>query len=248
MMRHIKNKKIIFTILASLLVVGCIWFYNEVQDPAPPILRAIYPHFQIDKFSDDPYHYSFGNYDGFEFDFYAKEIVVGNVPFFLTVENKPNGRSIYRFYAIGLEPESVIETEWGLSVTSSDEAFEKNLFFDDITNDGIDEIFIRTRSEEGHLGYSIYREWQDSLRPIALDANFGDWINVKYLGHENDGVYFVIATSDDPENDTYDETHKQKYYLRGDFLVSESEVERLNQANDFNVDLAYAMRNTSGHL
>jgi hypothetical protein len=241
MMRHFKNKKIILAFLALLLILGSIWFYNEVQDPAPPILRAIYPHFQIDKFADDPYHYSFGNYDGFEFDFYAKEVVVGNVSFFLTVENKPHNRSIYRFYAIGLEPESVIETEWGLLVASSDEAFEENIFYDDITDDGIDEIFIRTRSEEGHLGYTIYREWQGSLRPIALDANYGDWINVKYLGHENDGVYFVTATSDDLENETYDETHKQKYYLRGDFLVSESEVERLNQANDFNVDLAYAM-------
>ncbi len=243
MMRHIKNKKIILAFSALLLIVGSIWFYNEVQDPAPPILRAIYPHFQIDKFSDDPYHYSFGNYDGFEFDFYAKEIVVGNVPFFLTVENKPNDRSIYRFYAIGLEPESVIETEWGLSVTSSEEAFEKNLFFDDITNDGIDEVFIRTRSEEGHLGYTIYREWQGSLRPIELASNFEDWINVKYLGYENDGAYFVTATSDDPENETYDEAHKQKYYLRGDFFVSEQDVEKQKQVEAFGNDINIALAN-----
>lgn len=237
-------KIVILLLVIILLVLGGVWLYQETRDPAPPILRSLYPHFQIKKLSDDPHHYTFGNYDGFEFDFYAKEVTIGSAPFFLTVENKSNQRSIYSFYAIGLASEPVAQIEWGLPVTSSVDAFENNLSYDDITGDGTKEAFVRTRSEEGHLSYAIFKEWNRSLRPISLEANYSGWINIKYQRREGDAIYFVTATSDDPSNETYDEEHEQKFYLAGDLIVTEAEVMRATQASSFNQDIYEATQDS----
>ena len=76
---------------------------------------------------------------------------------------------------------------------------------------------------------------------VLAAVSFAGMYKFNYLasqpGYDVDGNK-IEAT----ENETYDEADKQKNYSREDLLVSESGLEMQNLVNDFNVDLANAMK------
>jgi hypothetical protein len=236
MMSNVRYKKPLIVVFCLLLFVGVIIFLNEqFKDSAPPILRAMYPYFHMEKL-DGPDHYTFGNNNGFEFDFYAREVTIGNTPFYVVAENGSEDTSRYMFLGIKLDPELLIEVEKAPHVASAQEAFEENIFQVDITGDGQKEVFVRTLSDAGYMTYTILRTEGESLKEIDIDLGFSDWTNIKYVGFEDNAVLF----SHNPEGN-YDETAFGKYYVVGDELISERDIEQRKQTEAFIADLKEAL-------
>jgi hypothetical protein len=234
MKKLVTKKRIVIGSLALAGIVAGGIFFIALQDPAPPILRAMYPYFHIEKLAG-PDHYTFGNTNGFEFDFFAREILIGEVPFYAVAENDSAGTSRYMFLAIALDPELLIEIEKAPRAESAEEAFEQNIFQVDITGDGTKEVFVRTVSEEGFLGYTILRVEGEGLKEIHADLGLESWTNVKYVGFEDGAVLF----SHDPEGN-YDESAYGRYFVVEDALVSEENVRRRDQSEGFRTDLVAA--------
>ncbi|MEK7552802.1 MAG: DUF1176 domain-containing protein [Patescibacteria group bacterium] len=229
-----KYKKRLIIILGTVLVVVVVVIgYREaiLKYSAPPILRAIYPYFRI-KTLPGNYHYSFGNHESFEYDFYAKEIKIGNTPFFLVVENKPKERSIYQFFSIGLHPEPVIVIKSAQKVQNSTEAFETNIFQKDISGDGVSEALIRTKNEKGFSSYQILREVGGLLVPIKFINNEDNWSDIDFVEYKEG-----IITMSRKEKD-YLSNHN--YILIDDTLISENQLEQQEKEKNFKEDLSLA--------
>ncbi len=236
-MHHLRHRKYILIGVCFLLLLGFILLPNATvfKDPAPPILRAMYPYFHIDTLEGVD-HYTFGNNDGFEFDFFAREMVFGDTPFFVVAENGPDGTSRYMFLAIMLDPEIVIEIEKAPKVSSAKEAFEQNIFQVDITGDGKDEAFVRTISESGFLTYTIFREEDGDLKQIPIESNFYSWTNTEYVGFEDGAVLFTHAPERTPE-----EPFLVRHVVVNDTLITEQEAERQRSTEAFIADLNDAL-------
>jgi hypothetical protein len=229
------KRKALTIIAGSTLLAMGIWFYFEMQDPVPPVLRAMYPYFQIEKLEGVD-HYTFGSSNGFEHDFFAKEIMIGDRPFFAVAENGPNGTSRYMFLAITLDPEILIEVEKAPRVDNTKQTFEENIFQVDITGDGKKETFVRKVSDDGYLSYVILRNEGETLKEIHMDRNFESWTHLMYVGFE-DGA---VLLEHDPEGEFEGEEYG-KYFVVGDALISESEVQRKQQVEAFMADLKEAL-------
>jgi hypothetical protein len=236
-MIYLKHRKFIAIGVCFLLLIGFVLLLNATvfKDPVPPILRAMYPYFHIDKLEGVD-HYTFGNNDGFEFDFFAREVIFGDTPFFVVAENGPDGTSRYMFLAIMLDPEIVIEIEKVPKVSSAEEAFEQNIFHVDITGDGKDEAFVRTISEYGFLTYTILSEDNGSLKQIPIDSNFYSWTDTEYVGFEDGAVLFTHTPERNLEKPFF-----VRHIVVDDTLLDEQEAERRRSTEAFIVDLNDAL-------
>jgi hypothetical protein len=126
-------------------------------------------------------------------EYYAKEIFIGETRFFLIVENYQSEAGIYRFYSSSSTRELLKEIESLIPIRDSNQVFEKNLFLRDITNDGIEEIFIKKEVSSNNTSSYEILKWDDtnSFSNIKLEKQEDFRVDFDEIFYKDGHIYIT---------------------------------------------------------
>lgn len=208
-MRGVFTKKKVL-IGACLLALGIAGFYLvSLQTENPSYLQKIYPEQEIKDVGDK--HYRVGTDD-----IYVARISVGGVVLYQIYE-KTNSR--YRFFTTEEEPRLLKEVEVVTPPNDADEALNRNFFMRDITEDGIEELFVRVLRSGSNLSeWEIIKPEGGALASITIRGQKDNplWVEFDEIGTRGSTVWLDWHGSD---------MQGRNYYrLEGNELVYEKGV------------------------
>jgi hypothetical protein len=204
-MKFLKNKKVTISMLITFvtILVIVLFTYNEKK---PVFLSQIFPTSKIQNTKDTSHYFVDSK------EYYAREIVIGDITLNLVVENYQNEGSIYRFYSFGLNPKLLKEVESFIPPENSEQVLTKNLFTKEITGDTIPELFIKLESSANNVtSYEILRLENNSLINIKLSMEKNNWVSFDEIEYRNGYVAMTWHASD--------ATGEVRYELKDNVLV-----------------------------
>lgn len=163
-MRHIKSKKVLLALFVLLLLSGLVAAAFFTESGSPDYMQKIYPDQQVRDAGDK--HFKVGSMDVF-----VTRISIGDTVLHQIYEKDDEK---YRFFTTEEEPRLLKEVEVITPLQNADEALNKNFFLRDITNDGIEELFVRVLNSGSNLS-----EWE------ILKLEDGALVNIAIKGQKD---------------------------------------------------------------
>lgn len=213
----LKNKKSIFVFLGVLLllVIGLVFSIKLYkQDNVPEYLQKIYLNQKISYVGDK--HYKVGSTD-----IYVAQISVGNTELYQIFEKwieiyegREWENDKYRFFSTDENPKLLKDVGTITPPQDASQALNTDFFLQDITGDGIDELFIRVLNSASNLS-----EWE------ILKLEDSNLVNITIKGQKDNPTWVTFDNAGNKGNLIWldwhgsDQRGRSFYKLEGNELV-----------------------------